>query len=203
MRTGRSPAVSRYPAATCLVPELAGSVVHTCTVSVWPRGGVAVRIRCVRLRADSSHDYWYILRHQLRSRIRPMRQATIHLGFRGSVINRAIFGFHHMIFPVGLPSAAPPLPRKENPRSRAPICTLIKQFVFYNFYWMITLRPVAYLSPTRGLFPDNNTIFHSRSAKLGMNRWKYPTNCTNCLHGTVDFILLNVLRPLFCTLTLG
>ena len=32
----------------------------------------------------------------------PTRQAKIHLSFRSSVINRAIFGFHHTIFPIGL-----------------------------------------------------------------------------------------------------
>ena len=92
MRTGRSPAVSRYSAATCLVPEFAGSEAHRCTISVWP---------CTGAPSDSG-DYWYILRHQPRSRIRPTRQAKIHLSFRSSVVNRAIFSFHHTIFPVGL-----------------------------------------------------------------------------------------------------
>ena len=66
-----------------LVPELAGSVVHMCTVSVWPRPGarvgIAVPDQVFRLGADSSRDHWYVLRHQLRSRIRPRRQAKIQL----------------------------------------------------------------------------------------------------------------------------
>ena len=54
-------AVSRYPAATCLAPEFAGSVVHTYTVSVRPTQGpesaLLSRIRCVRLRADSGQTH--------------------------------------------------------------------------------------------------------------------------------------------------
>ena len=51
-----------------------------------------------RIRCDDSRDYWY---NQFQSQSRPTSQATIHLSFRGLVINRAIFGLHH-IFPVGL-----------------------------------------------------------------------------------------------------
>ena len=96
MQTGRIPAVSRLPA---WYRSWWGGQHKRGPFRFGPAQGPESawlsRIRCGR-------DEWYILLHPFRSRIIPTRQAKIHVSFRGPIINRAIFCFHHTIFPVGL-----------------------------------------------------------------------------------------------------
>ena len=131
------------PQVACVIPEFAGSATHTWAVSVWPVHGpesaCLSRITPGRLRSDGSRDDWHILCHLVRSRVRPTRQAKIHLGFRGfrhqpgqlrfsphypprRTAPGSSYGFCSSYFWSTTTTfvGSPPLYRKENPRSRAP-----------------------------------------------------------------------------------
>ena len=102
-----------------------------------PESACLSQITLVRLRSGGSSDDRSVLRHP----VRPTRQPKIQLHFRGSIVNRANLGLQHTILSVGLHLAdlltsvpqtsgllpplvgSPPLPRKENTRSRAPNCS--------------------------------------------------------------------------------
>ena len=152
MRTGwspASPAASRHPAAAYVVPEFVGLATQTWAVSVGPTQGpesaCLSRIARVRLCSDGSRDNWYYLRNPVRPRVRPMRLAKLHLSFstgttsvsqlgqprfppyypprRTAPGSSSVFCSSNLLSSTTTFVGSPPLPRNENPRSRAPNCS--------------------------------------------------------------------------------